>query len=334
MASLKEYFNQFDDLHVMVIGDIMIDSYLWGTVNRISPEAPVPIVNVAKREKRLGGAANVALNLKAMGAKPHLIALIGDDKDGDDMLQLFKEVSFSEEGIFRSKDRPTTIKHRVIGGSQQLLRVDAEDSKSSSGKEREELKSRIAKTIDKCHAVIFEDYDKGVIDKELIDYTVELCRDRNIPVSVDPKKRNFLEYKRVDLFKPNLKETREGLNLQINPAEIMSLNFASEELRKHLGHKITLMTLSENGVYIDGKDKKIIPAHKREISDVSGAGDTVISVACLCLALKIEESLIAELSNLAGGQVCEHVGVVPVDKEQLYQEAMESLDLRKYGLDG
>lgn len=334
MASLKEYFDKFNKLNIMVIGDIMIDSYLWGTVSRISPEAPVPIVNVVTREKRLGGAANVALNLKAMGAKPHLISLIGDDQDGDEMLDLFKEVSFNDRGIYKSKNRPTTIKHRVIGGSQQLLRVDAEDSKPSNNTEREELKKRISQNLDNCQAVIFEDYDKGVIDKELIDFTVSLCHEKSIPVSVDPKKRNFLEYKGVDLFKPNLKETREGLNLEIDPSEIMSLNFASEELRKHLGHNLTLMTLSENGVYIDGKEKKMIAAHKREISDVSGAGDTVISVASLCLALEMNESLIAELSNLAGGQVCEHVGVVPVDKDQLFKEAQESLDLKKYGLDG
>jgi rfaE bifunctional protein kinase chain/domain len=334
MPSLKNIFDKFNDLNILVIGDVMIDSYLWGKVNRISPEAPVPIVNVVKREKRLGGAANVALNLMALGAKPHLIALIGDDPEGNDILELLREQKFSTEGLVKSSERPTTIKHRVIGGSQQLLRVDAEDNKTASSREREELKKKIISKIDNCNAVVFEDYDKGVIDEELISFTVGMCKSKGIPVSVDPKKRNFLHYKNVDIFKPNLKETIEGLNISIDPSNLKSLNKASENLKSNLNHKMTLLTLSEFGVYYDSNKADLIPAHRREISDVSGAGDTVISIATCCMALDLEAGFIAELSNLGGGLVCEHIGVVPIIKELLLKEAENSIDLKTYGLVG
>ncbi len=332
MAAFPNIFKEFDKLKIMVIGDVMVDSYLWGKVNRISPEAPVPIVNVLKREKRLGGAANVALNLLALGAKPYLISVIGDDPEGDDLMNLMAEQSFSTEGLYRSKHRPTTIKHRVIGGSQQLLRVDAESTDPLNREEKEAIKAKIEKLILECDALVFEDYDKGVIDEELIEFAVQKCKENNIPVSVDPKKRNFLAYKEVDLFKPNLKEIKEGLNIDIIPGDLESLKKASQQLRKVLSHKMTLLTLSEYGMFYDGNTSDIIPAHRREIADVSGAGDTVISIATCCLALDLPESLLAELSNLGGGLVCEHVGVVPIEKDTLLEEAIHIIDPAKHGL--
>lgn len=317
----------------MVIGDVMVDSYLWGRVERISPEAPVPIVNVVNREQRLGGAANVALNLMALGAKPHLVSVIGKDPEGDILINLLADEDFSTDGIFMSTDRPTTIKHRVIGGSQQLIRVDAEDTKALNEEEKKEIKKRISDVLMQCQAVIFEDYDKGVIDEEIIDFTVNKCKELNIPVAVDPKKRNFLSYRGVTLFKPNLKEIREGLNIDIHASDADSLRNASKKLREILQHGLTLLTLSEHGIYYDGKNEDIIPAHHREIADVSGAGDTVISIAACCMALGLPESLIAELSNLGGGLVCEHVGVVPIEKDTLLKEAMDSIDPSKHGLD-
>jgi rfaE bifunctional protein kinase chain/domain len=333
MSFFGNVFNDFNDLNVMVIGDVMVDSYLWGKVDRISPEAPVPIVNVVNREQRLGGAANVALNLMALGASPHLVSVIGKDPEGDILIDLLARESFSPDGIYMSKARPTTIKHRVIGGSQQLLRVDSEDTKLLDQAEKAEIKKRIEDFLPQCQAVIFEDYDKGVIDPEVIEFTVQKCRTLNIPVAVDPKKRNFLFYKGVTLFKPNLKEIREGLNIDVQASNARSLKDASEKLRSVLQHELTLLTLSEYGIYYDGKHEDVIPAHRREIADVSGAGDTVISIAACCMALGLPESLIAELSNLGGGLVCEHVGVVPIEKDTLLKEEMDSIDPSKHGLD-
>lgn len=332
MAVFPNIFEQFDKLKIMVIGDVMVDSYLWGKVNRISPEAPVPIVNVLKREKRLGGAANVALNLLALGAQPYLISVIGNDSEGDEMMRLMDEQSFSTEGLYRSNHRPTTIKHRVIGGTQHLLRVDEENTDSLNAEEKQALKNKIEKLISECDAIVFEDYDKGVIDDGLIEFTVTKCKEYNIPVSVDPKKRNFLSYKEVDLFKPNLKEIKEGLNIEIIPGDKKNLKKASDQLRKSLSHKTTLLTLSEYGIFYDGKSSDVIPAHRREIADVSGAGDTVISIATCCMALDLPESLLAELSNLGGGLVCEHVGVVPIEKDVLLEEAINSIDPARHGL--
>lgn len=332
MSVFTNIFQEFDKLKVMVIGDVMVDSYLWGKVNRISPEAPVPIVNVVKREKRLGGAANVALNLMALGASPVLVSVIGQDSDGDDFMNLLKDQNFSTEGIHCSENRPTTIKHRVLGGTQHLLRVDAENTELLDQKENEALKRKIEMLIGDCDALIFEDYDKGVISEDLIDFVVNKCKEKNIPVAVDPKKRNFLAYKQADLFKPNLKELREGLNIEIIPNDKSSLKIASDSLRKELNHNMTLLTLSEHGIFYDGKTSDLIPAHRREISDVSGAGDTVISIATCCKALDLPESLLAELSNLGGGLVCEHVGVVPIEKDTLLEEAINSIDPARHGL--
>lgn len=332
MSFLDKAFRDFNKLNIMVIGDVMIDSYIWGKVDRISPEAPVPIVNVLRREFRMGGAANVALNLKALGATPLLISMIGNDPDGEQMLNLMKKEGFDAKGIYKSSFRPTTIKHRILGGSQQLLRIDSEETALPVSNEREELKKRISDNLDSCQAVVFEDYDKGVIDEEIIAFTVAECKKRNIPTAVDPKKRNFLNYKGVDLFKPNLKEIKEGLNINVDPKNKKSISRASRLLKEELGHKLTLLTLSEYGVYLDGEEETSIPAHRREISDVSGAGDTVISIATCCLALGLREAVLAELSNLGGGLVCEHLGVVPIDKSQLLDEAIRHLDPASHGL--
>ena len=181
-------------------------------------------------------------------------------------------------------------------------------------------------TSKKIDVVVFEDYDKGVITTSLIKDVVELCNEKNIPTTVDPKKRNFLDYKNVTLFKPNLKELKEGLNIEIDAKKISEIKKAIQLLNKNLNSLITLITLSENGIYSYSKNQQLhIPAHIRTIADVSGAGDTVISVAALCLALKQDEETIAKIANLAGGLVCEKVGVVPIDKKILLSESLLKL---------
>jgi D-glycero-beta-D-manno-heptose-7-phosphate kinase len=324
---IKEVFEAFNSLKVLIIGDVMVDAYDWGKVERISPEAPVPIIHLTKRENRLGGAGNVALNIQALGATPILCTVIGNDMDGSDLLGLLSSAKMSQEGIVRSSSRITTTKRRVIAGSQHLVRIDSETDELIAENDRKALLDKIKSLVTQVDVVIFEDYDKGVISKEIIENTVTLCRANNIPITVDPKKRNFLNYQGVSLFKPNLKELKEGLKIDFNPDNLDEITSAVNQLNEKLGAEKYLITLSERGVYMHSKEKiDHIPAHKREISDVSGAGDTVISVASLCLALKLPQKMTAEISNLSGGLVCEFVGAVPIDKKMLQSES-ERLNL-------
>jgi len=325
-TAIKEMFASFNKLNVLIVGDVMIDAYMWGNVNRISPEAPVPVVAVSKRENRLGGAANVALNIQAMGANPVLCSLVGDDEGGKLFSSLLKKQKLSPEGILKSKSRITTIKTRVLGGNHQMIRVDEEDDTPVSEKESTALFAGIKKLIGgkKIDVIIFEDYDKGCITTELIRSVVALAKQKNIPVVVDPKKRNFMAYAGVTLFKPNLKELREGLKVDFDSSNMKELTRTVDSFLRKQDIDSALITLSEKGVYInDKKTKTLIPAHVRDITDVSGAGDTVVSVAALCIALGLPAETIAVLANLAGGLVCEKVGVVPVNKKELLAEALK-----------
>ena len=324
--NLDEIFKKFNKLNVLIIGDVMIDSYLWGNVNRISPEAPVPIVSVTKKESRLGGAANVALNIQSMGANPILCSVIGKDDSSKLFFDLLKKQNLSAAGIIKSKNRITTVKTRVIGVNHQMLRVDDEIETPIAEEELIALSAIIEKLIvsKKVDVVIFEDYDKGCITAELIKISIAIARQNKIPIVVDPKKKNFMSYKGVTLFKPNLKELKEGLKLDFDHGNIKELEQVAAAFIKKQNIDTLLITLSEKGIYTHSeKTKKVIPAHIRNVSDVSGAGDTVISLAALCLALNLPPIITATLANLAGGLVCEKVGVVPIDKNQLLSEALK-----------
>jgi rfaE bifunctional protein kinase chain/domain len=323
---VREIFKSFNSLNVLIIGDVMVDSYLWGKVNRISPEAPVPIVAVTKKERRLGGAANVALNVQAMGANPILCSVIGVDIEGQAFMDLLKTQKLSQKGILKSRDRVTTVKTRVMGNNAQLLRVDEEDEGDISASETQQLITLISYIIthEKIDVVIFEDYNKGLITSRLVSKVVELCKSKGIPTCVDPKKKNFTTYKGVSLFKPNLKELREGIKLDVSGDNINELQRAISSFRVKQKAETIIVTLAERGVVTNSrKVKEHLPAHVRSIADVSGAGDTVISVASLCRALECNDILTAAIANLSGGLVCEQIGVVPVNKEQLLEEALK-----------
>lgn len=321
---MTDIFEKFNSLNIMIIGDVMMDSYIWGKVERVSPEAPVPVVKVSKKENRLGGAANVALNVQSLGGRPFICAIIGDDLDGEEFLSLLQSQNLSDQGILKIKDRPTTVKTRIIAHNQQIVRVDAETDENISEAETELMIGMIKKilTDQKIDAIIFEDYDKGLINEKLITETVKLAEQRGIITVVDPKKRNFHSYKGVHLFKPNLKELEDGLKTVINPSKPGQVENAINKLKSQLGAKAVMLTLSEKGVFINSDlGQRHIPAHKRDIADVSGAGDTVIATAALCLAAGLDEFKASEIANLAGGLVCEHVGVVPIDKARLLEES-------------
>ncbi|WP_018620300.1 bifunctional heptose 7-phosphate kinase/heptose 1-phosphate adenyltransferase [Spirosoma luteum] len=324
--SIDELFEQFDKLRVLIVGDVMLDSYVWGHVERISPEAPVPIVRFDRRELRLGGAGNVLLNVQALGAEAIICSVIGADASGDQLEQELGNRGLNCDGLIRSADRITTIKERIIAGSQQVVRVDTETDKYITADEQAKLVAKAIELIPSCHVVIFEDYDKGVLSKEAIARITDFANEQNIPTVVDPKKRNFLSYQNTTLFKPNLKELREGLKLDFDVDNAGEFQAAVDQLIETLNLKGALITLSERGAFIDYNNERLkLPAHVRKIADVSGAGDTVISIAACCVALRQPPSVIAGLSNLGGGLVCESVGVVPIDKALLKAEAKEHL---------
>lgn len=315
-------FERFKDIRVLIVGDVMIDEYVWGNATRISPEAPVPVVNVEKTEIRLGGAANVALNVKSLGATPVLCGFVGNDYYGTLFYELLQKENLIQDGIFTVENRKTTVKTRIIAHHQHLLRVDAEQTDTVPYFAHEQMYEYIRSNTHSIDVVVFEDYDKGALDVHFIQSIIQLAKKHNIPVVVDPKFRNFTAYKECTLFKPNLKELKEGLHLNVNPQDLTQLQQAIHKVQEILSCQNVMITLSEYGVAI-GNQKEFfhIPAHIRKIADVSGAGDTVVSVVALCMALKLPLQQVAELSNLAGGLVCEEVGVVPVNAEKLKIES-------------
>lgn len=322
IANIDSIFAQFSRMNVLVVGDIMLDSYIWGKVDRISPEAPVPVVLVERREDRLGGAANVALNLKALGSQVHILAGIGNDSYGIILKDLLEREAMNCEGLMRTRSK-TTVKTRIIGNAHHLLRLDEEVTELPNGDVELQIIAAFREKLEKHRfdAVIFEDYDKGFLSERIIVEAIRMCNAAGIKTAVDPKKRNFRHYRNVTLFKPNLKEIKEGLNIAVSGNNSTSLEQADRELRIVLNHENTLLTLSENGVFyssngISGRHE----AHLRQIVDVSGAGDTVIGVATLCMAAGMPMEQIAEWSNIAGGLACEQVGVVPIKREQLREE--------------
>ncbi|MBN2682996.1 MAG: hypothetical protein JXR58_10850 [Bacteroidales bacterium] len=313
----------FPQKTILVIGDVMVDAYIWGKVNRISPEAPVPVLSISHRENRLGGAANVGLNLLSLSAKPIICSVIGEDEKGKIFLELLKKQNLTTDGIITSELRKTTSKTRVISSGQHLLRVDEEITNPLNAEIEKNFISHIIAILkhNSIDAIIFEDYDKGCISPNLINEIVSFANNKNIPVTVDPKKTNFLEYKNISIFKPNLLELREGMKMDLPKSNPQEINNAANLLLTEKNHSNIIVTLSEYGIYVtDGNKWEIFPAEKRDIVDVSGAGDTVIAVATLCIAAGIGIFETARIANIAGGLVCEKVGVVPIERNELFDE--------------
>ena len=323
---MKELFDSFNEQKIMIVGDVMLDIYMKGKVERISPEAPVPIVSVTETFSRLGGAANVAQNLKSLGTKPILCSVIGNDDKSNELLNLMSEQNMTTSGIVKSNERITTRKVRIISNNAQMLRVDTEDTFDLTKKEHDLLMTEIKNIInnENIDGIILQDYNKGVLTENIIKEVISLANERNIPVGVDPKKKNFLAYKNVTFFKPNLKELREGIGISSREESIDDITKSIDSLHEILNCRYIMTTLSERGVLIKDYETNTchhIPAHLRKIADVSGAGDTVLSVAMLCLVCKQNAYNIAALSNLAGGIVCEELGVAPINKERLFEES-------------
>jgi len=323
MTECEELFNDFNSLKIGVIGDVMLDTYIWGKVDRISPEAPVPIVSLHHKEQRIGGAGNVAINCSSLGAKVFMLGVIGDDDEASQLEQLLKESLIDTTGLIKSIKRKTTNKTRIISRNQQMLRFDAEVTDDLNQEEETALLKQISNFIEHedPNILIFEDYNKGVLTEKVIEQAIALCRASGVITAVDPKRKNFFSYQNVDIFKPNMKEVQEGLNLMFETSDIYQLRNIHEQLHKQLQHKVSLITLSEKGIFYQQlQNAAIIPSHLRNVADVSGAGDTVVAVAAMVYAATKNAHLMAEVANIAGGLVCEEVGTAVVDREKLLRE--------------
>jgi rfaE bifunctional protein kinase chain/domain len=317
----------FNNIKVLIIGDIILDKYISGDINRISPEAPVPILSTNNIEYRLGGAANVALNCKSLGSETSIVSIIGNDSNGKMILELLKEHDIICDGVGLSDNRISTVKTRLLSNNQQLLRIDDEVIFDISEIESTGLYNYITDVIktNKPNIIIFEDYDKGVLSKELIEKIISLTKENDIITCVDPKEKNFFYYQNVDIFKPNLREVANALNINNKIINIETLDSISIKLREKISHNILAITLSEFGIYYDDKNSsEIIPAHLRNVSDVSGAGDTVIATLSLFYYYFRDIKFSSKIANLAGGLVCEQVGTSVINKIDLYKKINNS----------
>jgi rfaE bifunctional protein kinase chain/domain len=323
VMDFDKLFARFNGIKVGVIGDVMLDTYWWGHVDRISPEAPVPVVAMDKRELRIGGAGNVALNLVSLGAQVSILSVTGQDDDGKLLKDLFEKEQINTSYLLESTARITTNKVRIISRNQQMMRLDSEITKDLSADLEQSLLQKVEQYIlsEKPQAIILEDYNKGVLTEKVIAEVIALCKQHEVITTVDPKRKNFFAYKGVDIFKPNMKEVKEGLNLLVDEINLAALTDIHHQLQQKLQHHISFITLSEKGVFYHNHDaSRVIPSHLRNIADVSGAGDTVIAVASLVYTATKSIDLMAEVANIAGGLVCEEVGTAAINKERLLAE--------------
>jgi rfaE bifunctional protein kinase chain/domain len=315
---LDELKNNFTGKKIAVIGDMMLDCYFWGDVKRISPEAPVPVVEVGDEFYRFGGAANVALNVLKLGGIPFPIGVIGNDNDGKIFTSLIKENQIHSDGIFIDDTRPTTSKTRVIAHNQHVVRIDKESKDYLNEEMRKKIFSYLESHSKKIDGIILQDYNKGVLTPELIDKIIHLANKNDILITVDPKFNNFFAYKNVTVFKPNRKEAEDVLGMKIRtPADISSAGKLI--LEKVKAHNV-LLTLGEEGIAIFEKDnaEKRMPTKAIKVADVSGAGDTVISTLTMALTANANILEACYLANFAAGIVCGEVGIVPIEADRLF----------------
>ncbi|MDP8208558.1 MAG: D-glycero-beta-D-manno-heptose-7-phosphate kinase [Candidatus Electryonea clarkiae] len=315
--TVKKALDAFNDLNIIVIGDLMLDRYIWGKVSRISPEAPVPVVDVNEEAERPGGAGNVVLNLTSVGAKCVPIGIIGDDLDGAALTDQLAIHGATITGVVCAENRPTTVKTRIIADNQHVVRIDHESVDQISPTVETALLERIEKVISSADAIILQDYNKGVMTKRVIHGAIELAKSNNIPVTVDPKFNNFFEYRGATVFKPNLKEAESALGRPLSNDQ--AIDRASGELLARLQVDQVLLTRGSDGMtlYRMGKEMVHIPTQAQQIHDVSGAGDTVISILTLAIAAGIAPDESARLANASAGYVVGEVGVVPITREAL-----------------
>ncbi len=318
-------FEAFEGKRIAIIGDLMLDRYLWGSAVRISPEAPVPVVDIAQESSRLGGSANVANNIISLGGIAHPVGIIGDDYTGKLLLEMMSSANFAVEGIIADSNVPTTVKTRVIANNQHVVRIDRENKHTISPESHKNMIEYLEKNINSFDAIIFEDYNKGVITKEVIEKVTKLAAAHSIPITVDPKFDNFFEFKKVRVFKPNRKEAEEAIGKKIrNDDELIE---AMKNIMNRLDCDNILLTRGEKGMALLEKSGELtlINTRARNVADVSGAGDTVISTLTMSLVSGASAQESAIISNYAAGIVCEEVGVVPIKKDILLNKILDEI---------
>lgn len=323
---MKEITGEAAGKKILVFGDLMVDEYLWGKVTRISPEAPVPIINIDNEQIRFGGAANVAYNLIGLKAKPVLVGVVGKDRMGKVFQDMLSVNRLSADGIIATGDRPTTVKTRIIGGNQHVARVDKESVEPVSLKIQEQLFQFFLSHIDEVSAVIIQDYNKGAVAPQLVHRIIDLANRHHKFITVDPKFENFHFFKNVTVFKPNIKETEQALAIRIASKD--DLREAGRKLLKQSQSQAVLITRGAQGMALFEREDNtmFVGTRARKVADVSGAGDTVIATLtyALCGYANMREAV--TLSNFAAGLVCEEVGVVPVSLDQLIVSILKNQD--------
>ena len=325
LRKLNYLKKKFAGKRIAVVGDLMLDCYFWGGVNRISPEAPVPVVEVDDEFYRFGGALNVANNISNLKSNALPIGIIGNDNDGKILRELLKKSGISDSGIIIDKSRPTTTKTRVIANKQHVVRIDKEKTDHISHSIEKKIIDVIKKEIKNLDAIILQDYNKGVLTSGLIDQIINIASESKKIITVDPKFNNFFSYKNVTVFKPNRKETEDVLGIRLNSDQ--DIENAGKKLLEKLNSKYVLLTLSEKGIALFEKGKPVrkIPTKSRKVADVSGAGDTVISTLTVALSAGADIYDAAYLANYAGGLVIQEVGIVPVELDILFNAVTEEL---------
>lgn len=320
---VQELKDNFKDKRIAVIGDMMLDIYFRGEVKRISPEAPVPVVEVENEFFRFGGAANCALNLRTLGGNPEPIGVIGYDNFGTIFTSLLEESAISSDGIIIDESRPTTAKTRVIADKQHIVRIDKESKLYLNSEITQKMLNHLHQIIDKLDGIIIQDYNKGVLSESFIKKIIDLAQSKNILVTVDPKFHNFFSYSNVTVFKPNRKEAEDVLGMKIKSDN--DITEAGTAILAKLNAQNVLLTLGAEGIAVfeKGKPERRMPTKARKVSDVSGAGDTVISTLTIALAAGANIIEASYLANYAGGIVCEEIGIVPIESDKLFNTILQ-----------
>ena len=316
-SDLTEIFAQFPQKKILVVGDLMLDFYLWGKASRISPEAPVPVVDIERSEYRLGGAANVVHNIYSLGAIPMIVGVVGDDHSAQEFYQILDSFDISESFLVKDVSRPTTVKSRIFANNQQVMRYDLEKKQDINQQIEKNIIKNLDSALKSADALVLQDYNKGVLTPKIIRFAIKKAKEKGIPITVDPKVNNFCEYKSCTVLKPNLVEVKKNYGQDI--VNDKDLKKAARELCKKLSPEYLIITLSEKGLVIFDKEENVhqIPTFAKEVYDVSGAGDTVISVLSLCLSCGVDIITSTILANHAAGAVCGKRGINPATVEDI-----------------
>ena len=324
---IKEILKNIQKQRLLIVGDVMLDQYLWGSIERISPEAPVPVVDISSDSARLGGAANVANNIQSLGATSILIGVIGQDNNGDQLVEELEKQHISRDGLICDRTRPTTIKTRIMAKQQQVVRADRESCTDLSEIELKEIFANFEKALAGINGIIISDYGKGIICPVFLENIIAACQEKNLFIAVDPKERHFDLYTGVTVITPNLREAHVALGIpyskQFDDKEIANIGW---QIIDKFKTSYLLLTLSDRGMALfekEGKKFSHLPTVARNVYDVTGAGDTVISIfsaAMICGASPIESAFIA---NHAAGITISEIGTASVDSDTLFKTCLE-----------